>query len=116
MAENQGGAALQNAGTDAKVVYWRQEFPPGDAELAGEYTVEAVSDRVPGTIAHRDELWAHCYDDLMRKAIERLEQEVERLGGRYAHVRDEAIESRHDDRAGETWLHGRFTYTLYRGR
>jgi len=44
----------------------------------------------------------------------RLEQEVARLGGDYAHVLDESIESRHDDTTGEGWLHGRFTYMLYR--
>lgn len=44
----------------------------------------------------------------------RLVEEVERLGGHYAHVRDEAISPGHDDAAGEAWLHGRFTYMLYR--
>jgi hypothetical protein len=39
-----------------------------------------------------------------------------RLGGHYAHVRDESIESKHDGQTGETWLHGRFTYALYRRR
>jgi len=116
MSENQSAVSLRNAGSDAKVVYWRQELPPSDAEMIGEYTVEAVSSRVPGTLAHRDELWSLCYDDLMRETGARLEQEVVRLGGRYAHVRDEAIESRHDDRTGEAWLHGRFTYALYRRR
>jgi hypothetical protein len=41
-------------------------------------------------------------------------EEVARLGGRYAHVLEEAIEAKHDDAAGTTWLHGRYTYTLYR--
>ena len=113
MSQKQGAASLRD-GNDSKVVYWRQELPPVDAEMFGEYTVEAVSKHVPGTLAHRDELWDRCYDDLMREAGARLEQEVVRLGGHYAHVRDEAIESRHDDVTGETWLHGRFTYTLYR--
>jgi hypothetical protein len=116
MSQNQGAASLRNVGNDSKAVYWRQELPPFDAEMIGEYMVEAVSDRVPGTIAHRDELWDHCYGDLMREAATRLEQEVVRLGGHYAHVRDEAIESKHDDATGETWLHGRFTYALYRRR
>lgn len=114
MLQNQSAASLQNLGDDTKVIYWRQELPPVDAEMIGEYTVEAVSERVPGTIAHRDELWDRCYDDLMREMGARLEQEVVRLGGHYAHVRDESIESRHDDQTGETWLHGRFTYALYR--
>jgi hypothetical protein len=107
--------ALQaDAKNGAKVIYWRQELPPFDAEMVGEHTVEATSGRVPGTIAHRDELWDQCYEDLMERARERLEQEVLRLGGHYAHVRDECIESRHDDATGEAWLHGSFTYALYR--
>jgi hypothetical protein len=78
-----------------------------------EHVVEAVSSRIPGTLAHRDELWDRCYDELMAQARERLEQEVARLGGHYAHVLDESVDSRHDDIAGEAWLHGRFTYMLY---
>ena len=116
MSQNQGTASLRDFGSDSKVVYWRQELPPFDAEMIGEYTVEAVSDRVPGTLAHRDELWDRCYGDLMRETGARLEQEVVRLGGHCAHVRDESIESRHDDATGEHWLHGRFTYALYRRR
>jgi hypothetical protein len=98
-----------------KVVYWHQDLPPFDTEMVGEHTVEATSTRVPRTIAHRDELWNRCYEDLMNQTEARLKQEVIRLGGDYAHVRDEAIDSRHDDRSGEAWLHGRFTYTLYKG-
>ena len=30
------------------------------------------------------------------------------------HVHDEAISPKHDDIVGEAWLHGRFTYMLYR--
>lgn len=116
MSQNQGSASLRNVDNNSKVVYWRQELPPFNAEMIGEYTVEAVSERVPGTLAHRDELWDRCYDDLMRETSARLEQEVVRLGGHCAHVRDESIESRHDDATGETWLHGRFTYALYRRR
>lgn len=97
-----------------QVVFWHRELPPMSAEVLEEYEIEAVSSRVPGTMSHRDELWDHCYQDLMRVATSRLEQEVTRLGGHYAHVLDEAIDSRHDDRTGETWLHGRFTYVAYR--
>lgn len=104
----------RNVDEEAKTVYWRQELPPFEAEMIGEHTIEATSGRVPGTIAHRDELWERCYDDLMNQARARLQQEVIRLGGQYAHVRDEFIDSRHDDVSGEAWLHGRFTYTLYR--
>jgi hypothetical protein len=99
-----------------KIVYWHRDLPPLDAELIAEHTVEADSSRVPGTIAHRDELWDQCYRDLMANAESRLVQEVDRLGGHFAHVHDEAIDPRHDDAAGETWLHGRFNYMLYRRR
>jgi CHAT domain-containing protein len=44
----------------------------------------------------------------------RLEQEITRLGGHYAHVLDEHVDSRRDDASGESWLHGRFIYVLYR--
>ena len=47
-------------------------------------------------------------------AENRLLQEVARLGGHFAHVHDEAIDPRHDEAAGEAWLHGRFSYMLYR--
>jgi hypothetical protein len=97
-----------------QIVYWHRELPPLDAELMAEHTVEADSGRVPGTIAYRDELWDHCYRDLMARAESRLVQEVTRLGGHFAHVHDEAIDPKHDDAAGEAWLHGRFSYMLYR--
>lgn len=42
------------------------------------------------------------------------EEVLATLGGHYAHVNDEAISPKHDDAAGEVWLHGRFTYILYR--
>jgi len=98
----------------AKVVYWHRDLPPLDSELIAEHTVEANSSRVPGTIAHRDELWDQCYRELMHDAESRLAQEVSRLGGTFAHVLDEAIDPKHDDAAGQTWLHGRFGYLLYR--
>lgn len=98
----------------AKIVYWHRELPPLDAEIDGEYIVEAASSRVPGTIDHRDELWKVCFADLMARTEARLEQEVARLGGDYAHVLAEAIDTRRDDVKGETWLHGRFSYVLYK--
>ena len=101
-------------GTKEKIVYWHSELPPLAAEAMGEYTVEATSGRVPGTLAHRDELWNHCFEDLMAQVRSRLAQEVLRLGGNYAHVLSESVDSKHDDRNGEAWLHGRFTYMLYR--
>lgn len=97
-----------------KVVYWHRELPPLEAEMVAEHTVEATSCRVPGNLAHRDELWNRCYDDLMAQTCVRLEQEVARLGGHYAHILDESVDSRHDEAVGEAWLHGSFTYTLYR--
>ena len=93
-------------GSETKTVYWHRELPPLEAELVAEHTVEANSSRVPGTIAHRDEMWDQCYRELMANAESRLVQEVARLGGHFAHVHDEA--------AGEAWLHGRFRYMLYR--
>jgi hypothetical protein len=45
---------------------------------------------------------------------DRLIEEIARLGGRYAHVLDESIDTKHDPRTGEAWLYGRFTYMLYR--
>jgi hypothetical protein len=99
---------------EEKIVYWHRDLPPLEAELIGEHTVEATSSRVPGTIAHRDELWDRCYRELMVAAESRLVQEVARLGGDFAHVHDEAIDPRHDDAAGEAWLHGCFNYMLYR--
>jgi len=98
----------------SKIIYWHRELPPLAAELVAEHTVEANSSRVAGTIAHRDELWDQCYRELMVNAESRLVQEVARLGGHFAHVHDEAIDPKHDDTAGEAWLHGRFSYMLYR--
>jgi len=108
------GVSTTHHGTQSKMVYWHRELPPIDAELIAEHTVEATSSRVPGTIEHRDELWDRCYEELMEDAERRLAQEITRLGGHFAHVRDETIDAKHDDAAGEAWLHGRFGYMLYR--
>jgi hypothetical protein len=108
---------MENAAMDdnkSRIVYWHRQLPPVQAELVAEHTVEANSSRVPGTIAHRDELWDHCYRELLANAESRLVQEVARLGGHFAHVYDEAIDPKRDDAAGEAWLHGRFSYMLYR--
>lgn len=114
MASDEQPRPASAAGTSDKAVFWHRELPPIDAEAMGEHVVEATSARVPGTIAHRDELWSHCEADLMKQAHERLAEEIARLGGRYAHVFEEAIDSRHDDATRTAWLHGRFGYTLYR--
>jgi hypothetical protein len=97
-----------------KVIYWHRGLPPLDAVAIGEHTVEATSRRVPDTIAHRERLWGCGRDELMAQTRDRLAEEIARLGGRYAHVLDESIETRHDPSTGEAWLHGRFTYMLYR--
>jgi hypothetical protein len=100
--------------TARKVVYWHRELPPARTEVMHEHVIEAVSDRVPGAIERHGELWQRCYDELMEHTRVRIEQEVKRLGGHYAHVLDEHIDSRRDDAKGESWLHGRFNYVLYR--
>ena len=99
---------------DTVRIYWHRKLPPLDAELMGEGTVEATSGRVAGTLAHRDELWKQCYEQLMTQANERLEQEVGRLGGTCGHVLDESVDSRHDPVSGQAWLHGRFTCVVYK--
>lgn len=103
-----------HTGKNGKRIYWHRDLPPVDAEPIGEHIVEATSDRVPGTLAHRDELWNECHEKLMAHAIERFEQEMGRLGGDYAHVLDESVDSCHDAVTGEMWLRGQFTYMLYR--
>jgi len=97
-----------------KIVFWHRELPPLDAELMGEHSLEATSSRVPGMFTRRDELWNRCYEELMANTHARLAQEIARLGGHYAHVHDESIDARHDDATGEAWLHGRFSYVLFR--
>ena len=108
---------LQSEGDDMQTitrVYWHRELPPIEAEVMGEHTVEANSQRVPGTLAHRDELWDRCYQELMASAENRIAEEIGRLGGDYAHVHSESLGAKHDDIAGEAWLHGTFSYVLYR--
>jgi hypothetical protein len=97
-----------------KVVYWHRDLPPLAAEAIGEHTVEASSPRVQGAFAQRDEHWKRCENELMAQTRDRLGEEIVRLGGLYAHVYKETIDTRHDDTKGEAWLHGRFEYTLYR--
>ena len=99
---------------DATTVYWHRNLPPSDAVPIGDHTIEVTSARVPGTLAHRDELWDRCYQDLMDRVDGRLAQEITRLGGDCAHIRKETIAPRHDDRTGEAWMYGRFDYALYR--
>jgi len=96
-------------------IYWHRQLPPLDAEAMDEHTVEADSTRVTGEFMHRDDrLWESCEQDLTRALGCRLDQEVRRLGGRCARILDERIEPKFDDAHGEAWLHGRYTYMLYR--
>ena len=97
-----------------RCIDWHRELPPGNAEIMDEHVVEATSSRVQGSLAHRDELWDRAYQELMENTETQMKQEIGRLGGHYAHVLDESIDSRRDDATGEAWLHGLFTYTLYR--
>src|SRR5579884_1388966 len=105
--------SLQTAAAQQPHVYWHSELPPAEADPIAEYVVEATSARVPHTLAHRDELWDRCYQDLMAQARIRLEQEIVRLGGSYAHVLEEHLESKTDAVTSESWLAGRFRYVLY---
>jgi hypothetical protein len=50
---------------DSKVIYLHRELPPFHAEAMSKHIVEATSNRVPGTLVHRDEVWDRCYEDLM---------------------------------------------------
>ena len=97
-----------------KIVYWHRELPPLDAELMAEHTVEATSGRIAGTFSRRDDLWGRCYQELLANVNARLSQEIARCGGHYAHVQNESIDARHDEATGEAWLHGQFSYMLYR--
>src|ERR1051326_315415 len=99
--------------TRRKVVYWHRELPPLTGDAVHEDVIEADSDRVSGTIEREGEVWQRCSALLMERTRVRLEQEVARLGGDYAHISDEHIESHHDDAKNESWLHGRFGYLLY---
>lgn len=105
---------LPRSAVDRTRVYWHRDLPPVDTDIMGEHVLEAASERVHGSLAHRDELWDRCYSGLLDNAHKRFDQEIRRLGGDYAHVLDESIASRHDAVTGEAWLHGRFTYVLHR--
>jgi hypothetical protein len=100
--------------SNGKWVYWHRELPPLEAEMLGEHVVEAMSSRVPSSIAHGGKRWDGAYHELLENAQTRMKQEIARLAGRYAHVLDESIDSRRDEATGEAWLHALFTYELYR--
>jgi hypothetical protein len=105
---------MMGAEGNQKVIYWHGDLPPLDAEPDGEHIVEATSSRVKGNLEQRGELWDRCHDELMTRVQDRLQQELARLGGDYAHVLKESIDSRHDDATGDAWLHGCFNYVLLR--
>ena len=105
-----GAADLKNE----KAVYWHRELPPLHAEPIGEHTLEVNSMHVPGTLAHRDELWNQCYVDLMSKVIVEVNRAVRELGGDCAHVLGESVDSKRNDVTNEAWLHGAFTYVVCR--
>ena len=105
---------MSQALTTRRIVYWHRDLPPLTAEICGDDVVEARSGHVTGSLSHRDDAWDRCYADLMTHAGTTIEQEVARRGAHYAHVKDEVIDTRHDDAKGETWLYGRFGYVLYR--
>jgi hypothetical protein len=97
-----------------RVVYWFRDLPPLDGEPAGEDQVEAVSSRVHGRLAHADDMWDRCREEVLAGATARIEQEVRRLGAKYAHVTDETLDPRRDEALNEAWMHGRFTFVVYR--
>ena len=100
--------------TPRPVIYWHRDLPPLDAEVMDEHVVEAVSDHVAGMIERHGDGWEACHASLMAHVEARLAQEAARLGGDYVHVIDEHVDSRRDDLTTESWLHGRFSYVLYR--
>jgi hypothetical protein len=80
---------------------------PADANVeTGDHHVPTISDSGGKCI--------YWHRELMENMQARMKQEIGRLGGHYAHVVDESIDSRHDYAAGQAWLHGIFTYALYR--
>jgi hypothetical protein len=107
---------VSTSGQEAQVIYWHGQLPPLDAEPNGEHIVEADSMRVRGDLASHGASWDRCHEDLMARLEDRLRQEITRLGGNYAHVLKESIESHRDDATDEAWLHGRLSYSLLRHR
>jgi hypothetical protein len=94
-------------------VYWHRELPPQQAVPLGEHTIEADSLHVVGRLVNPD-VWQRCANDLAKGLEVRLSQEGARLGGDCAHVLDEHVDVKHDPTRDEAWLHGRYTYMLYR--
>ena len=97
-----------------KRIYWHRELPPQSADPAGEHWVEARSEPIPYLYSRKNELWGQCIDSLSAHARERLLDELDRLGGDYAHVMDEAVTVKIDHEKSLYWLEGRYDYMLYR--
>ena len=97
-------------------VYWHRELPPSDMDPLAEHVVEATSDHVHGQLTRDADEWEACYASLMAAARQRIAQEVTRLDGDCAHVLGEIVDARHNEAAGDAWLHGQFNYVLFRRR
>jgi hypothetical protein len=96
-----------------KLVYWRRELPPLGEAILSEQIVEADSRRL-AIGSHHEELWEKGAAELLEEATRRIEQEIHRQGGSCAHIVDEQVEPKVDYSIGKMWLHGRYTYVLYR--
>jgi hypothetical protein len=67
-------------GTGPKIVYWHEELLLLDGEVIQEDMVEAISERVVGSIERHGELWHRCYATLVEHTELRLKQEIAWLG------------------------------------
>jgi hypothetical protein len=57
-----------------KRIYWHRELPPLEAEMLGEHVLEAMSSRVPSSLARDGELWNRAYHELMENTQTRMAQ------------------------------------------
>ena len=92
------------------IVSCRRSMPSRSASTSSKPTACMSSAVLPTA----ESSGIRCYQDLMARLEERLHQEAARLGGHYAHVHEESIDSKHDDRSGDVWLRGRLKYLLLR--
>ena len=95
-------------------IYWHRDLPPLDADVVAEHVVEAASDKADYHFDRRDELWHDCAPSLRAHLVERLESELDRLGGAYAHVLEEDVTPHVDYANAQYWLIGRARYSLYK--
>jgi len=95
-------------------IYWHRDLPPLDADAVAEHTVDAVSDKADYHFDRRDELWHDCAPSLRAHLVERLEAELDRLGGAYAHVLEEDVTPHVDHANAQYWLIGKARYTIYK--